>query len=145
MTAPLIVITAGVLCAVLSRIIYALNERTLQKAQNRTDRMAEKCDEMAQLIQEINDTNDALSDGLLKLSASFGVSCDDAMRNMNQSLKRLRGNLEVEECIHSASFATNDYVPAYSQANAPLAPQKCPNCGAPVRGRECEYCGTVFS
>ena len=20
----------------------------------------------------------------------------------------------------------------------------CPNCGAPVRGKECEYCGTVF-
>lgn len=20
----------------------------------------------------------------------------------------------------------------------------CPNCGAPIRGPECEYCGTVF-
>lgn len=20
----------------------------------------------------------------------------------------------------------------------------CPNCGAPIRGRECEYCGTIF-
>ena len=20
----------------------------------------------------------------------------------------------------------------------------CPNCGAPIRGRECEYCGTMF-
>lgn len=23
-------------------------------------------------------------------------------------------------------------------------PLNCPNCGAPVRGDECEYCGTVF-
>ena len=25
-----------------------------------------------------------------------------------------------------------------------LRPLECPNCGAPVRGSECEYCGTVF-
>jgi len=25
-----------------------------------------------------------------------------------------------------------------------LIPLECPNCGAPVRGGECEYCGTVF-
>ncbi len=23
--------------------------------------------------------------------------------------------------------------------------RNCPNCGAPVRGSDCEYCGTVFS
>lgn len=26
----------------------------------------------------------------------------------------------------------------------PLKPKNCPNCGAPVRGSECEYCGTIF-
>ena len=26
-----------------------------------------------------------------------------------------------------------------------LSSLSCPNCGAPVRGGECEYCGTVFS
>lgn len=26
-----------------------------------------------------------------------------------------------------------------------IQPRNCPNCGAPVRGGECEYCGTVFS
>ena len=26
----------------------------------------------------------------------------------------------------------------------PSAPRNCPNCGAPVRGSECEYCGTIF-
>jgi hypothetical protein len=26
----------------------------------------------------------------------------------------------------------------------PSAPRNCPNCGAPLRGYECEYCGTVF-
>ena len=25
-----------------------------------------------------------------------------------------------------------------------LIPRICPNCGAPVRGDECEYCGSVF-
>lgn len=25
-----------------------------------------------------------------------------------------------------------------------LSPRSCPNCGAPVRNGECEYCGTVF-
>ena len=24
-------------------------------------------------------------------------------------------------------------------------PQNCPNCGAPVTGRRCEYCGTAFA
>lgn len=25
-----------------------------------------------------------------------------------------------------------------------LTPQSCPNCGAPITGWRCEYCGTVF-
>lgn len=25
-----------------------------------------------------------------------------------------------------------------------LTPRACPNCGAPVRGAECDYCGSVF-
>lgn len=25
-----------------------------------------------------------------------------------------------------------------------MSPTNCPNCNAPVRGSECEYCGTVF-
>lgn len=27
----------------------------------------------------------------------------------------------------------------------PLVARVCPNCGAPVRGSECEYCGSVFA
>ena len=26
----------------------------------------------------------------------------------------------------------------------PSAPRNCPNCGAPLHGCECEYCGTIF-
>jgi hypothetical protein len=33
----------------------------------------------------------------------------------------------------------------YTVEHGLLSPLNCPNCGAPVRGRECEYCGTVFS
>lgn len=25
-----------------------------------------------------------------------------------------------------------------------MTPQSCPNCGAPITGWQCEYCGTVF-
>lgn len=25
-----------------------------------------------------------------------------------------------------------------------MTPQSCPNCGAPITGWRCEYCGTVF-
>lgn len=124
MAAPIIVIIAAVLCGVLSSVIYALNERTLQEARNRTNRMAEDCDEMAQLIQEIGDTNDALADGLLKLSASFGVSCADMVQNMNRNLRNL-----ITESTKSVDAVLYN----------------CPNCGAPVRGGECEYCGTVFT
>ncbi len=42
-----------------------------------------------------------------------------------------------------------DYIPPMNRGKASddtnLVPRMCPNCGAPVRGRECEYCGTVFS
>lgn len=33
----------------------------------------------------------------------------------------------------------------YTVEQGLLSPLNCPNCGAPVRGMECEYCGTVFS
>ncbi len=29
-------------------------------------------------------------------------------------------------------------------ARAPKRPTNCPNCGAPLSGSKCEYCGTVF-
>lgn len=33
---------------------------------------------------------------------------------------------------------------ALSDKQVESKPTNCPNCGAPIRGYECEYCGTVF-
>ena len=40
------------------------------------------------------------------------------------------------------------YSPTYcciEKTNNEKPPRNCPNCGAPVNGKTCEYCGTVFS
>lgn len=178
MTAPIIVMIATVLCGALSSIIDALNERKLQKAEKRTKRMAEKCDEIAQLIQEIDDTNGALADGLLNLSASFGVSCEDITQNrrnrmvVRQAEKRnkvffcgLSADQKPTDVCDGSVFLDVDTGNTYSfdasraiwselatkkqetaaRDDTRLIPRMCPNCGAPVRGTECEYCGTVFS
>ena len=41
------------------------------------------------------------------------------------------------------SFSISDYIKAQMEEKE-LKPRTCPNCGAPVRGRVCDYCGTHF-
>ena len=56
-------------------------------------------------------------------------------------------------------ISTSNFTPLYSACTTfdatdfslfelafePLEPRSCPNCGAPVKGLECKYCGTAFS
>lgn len=37
-----------------------------------------------------------------------------------------------------------DEIDSYKKGRAIFSTTNCPNCGAPITGRNCEYCGTVF-
>lgn len=36
-------------------------------------------------------------------------------------------------------------IDSYKRGRTRLSITNCPNCGAPITGRQCEYCGTMFS
>lgn len=36
-------------------------------------------------------------------------------------------------------------IDSYKRGGTRLSITNCPNCGAPITGRQCEYCGTMFS
>lgn len=71
-------------------------------------------------------------------AAKYGVY--EAKRTESNKLGDIRyGELGIE------IFDGNIWVKAsHPKDTSPLSPRTCPNCGAPVSGSMCEYCGSVF-
>ena len=57
-------------------------------------------------------------------------------------------NINIEDCTCTISSfycsPINACVEPASYDDRPLVARVCPSCGAPVRGDECDYCGSVF-
>lgn len=54
------------------------------------------------------------------------------------------GGIICAELSDALDMIFSPQKPAEMKAKECLKPLNCPNCGAPVRWAECEYCGTVF-
>ena len=70
---------------------------------------------------------------------------------LEEAVKCLAIKEEKQMCHTSSSdmgptVNMSDYMPQAAQTPtpAPLVSRTCPNCGAPVRGYKCEYCGSEF-
>lgn len=51
----------------------------------------------------------------------------------------------IHECTSERVTFYADDTPIFTKKTmSHQVPSNCPNCGAPVRGWECEYCGTKF-
>lgn len=137
MISPAIIVIAIVACSVIAAVIETI-------VQSRRNKFA----------QHMSEVSNDLADAFCKANKSVGVSCEDAIKNLEKSLTIIAETTSTNSNIWIAS----DYM-SENRTNmitlrkpdtivhdaASFTPRNCPNCGAPVRSGECEYCGTVFS
>lgn len=48
------------------------------------------------------------------------------------------------ECVETVTFGDENRTFMTDNPNCEGSPKNCPNCGAPIIGDSCEYCGTIF-
>lgn len=137
MISPAIIVIAIVACSVIAAVIETI-------VQSRRNKFA----------QHMSEVSNDLADAFCKANKSVGVSCEDAIKNLEKSLTIIAETTSTNSNIWIAS----DYM-SENRTNmitlrkpdtivhdaASFTPRNCPNCGAPVRSGECEYCGTVFT
>lgn len=93
---------------------------------------------------------DSVCDGVARLAAAFkdiGVSAREAEKEISEMVSYLSGKTS------RYVFRPSDNKPTYGpiknalpseDRKETLTARSCPNCGAPVRGSVCDYCGSVF-
>ena len=112
------------------------------------DQAMEHMKKAANAIDELAAANERLR----KLSRAASFSADEVCSaflagcSLSKQEVAINGTLYRPLSVRLGSVEEvnmSDYT-ALTPTSPPLSPRTCPNCGAPVSGSVCEYCGSVF-
>lgn len=73
----------------------------------------------------------------------------EKMKLFNETVATIQHNHQIDKCTKEISVYTINEASGLHSLE-PIPPKKedrlynCPNCGAPITGDKCEYCGTMF-
>ena len=102
----------------------------------RNEQMETACEDIDVLLAAQKVNLDELERSLKEIQAVTGVVTDDPV-GVGLSGSVIESHyINPDVILATIGPATGD--------DKPLVARTCPNCGAPVRGDDCEYCGSVF-
>lgn len=141
----------SLICALVGVVTYIINRRCVEKEMQRSERMDGLVKKSADILSAQNEEMDALLDNIAEMKKAVGITYSEAEEGVCQMVQAIQKESGCDVGLEG-SIVLNNYKPDMTltacvptiDSEKPLLARACPNCGAPVRGSECDYCGSIF-